>query len=96
MGRVPAQIGGKGLGTQQAAGGDKMVSRNHNNRSEKQKGHTEDKAGHGDAGDARNSNDGADTPRGDGGGGAPRAQGRGQANRQEENRKQNRGHGGHP
>jgi hypothetical protein len=69
-----------------------MTTRNHNNRSEKQKGHAPDKSAQADD-DNRYSTDAGPKPRGDGGGGAPRHQGQGQANEGVDNRKQNRGHG---
>lgn len=86
-----------------------MVSRNHDNRSEKQKGH-----GHGSAGaphGASEGHQGRETARdrsgtderhdgksrnaggGDGAGGAPRTQGQGEANAGGSTPKQNRGHG---
>ncbi len=69
-----------------------MTSRNHNNRSEKQKGHVPDRSdeavpkGKKDAGHQGGH-------KGDGGGGVPRTQGQGQANKGVDNRGQNRGHG---
>ena len=71
-----------------------MVSRNHNNRSEKQKGHVLDKSAQGDDGSSH-STDAGPKSRGDGGGGAPRQQGQGQANKDQATSHQNRGHGGH-
>jgi hypothetical protein len=71
-----------------------MVSRNHNNRSEKQKGHVPDRSGQADD-DNRYSTDAGPKPRGDGGGGAPKHQGQGQANKHHDTPHQNRGHGGH-
>ncbi len=69
-----------------------MTSRNHNNRSEKQKGHVPDRSD--DAvpkGDKDAGHQGGH--KGDGGGGVPRTQGQGQANKDVDNRGQNRGHG---
>ena len=75
-----------------------MVARNHNNRSEKQKGHapihqgTEtqgDRPGTDDRHDGKGRQDGG----GDGAGGAPKQQGQGQANKGVDNHHQNRGHG---
>ncbi len=68
-----------------------MTSRNHNNRSEKQKGHVpyrDDEAvqkGNKDAGHQGGH-------KGDGGG-VPKTQGQGQANKDVDNNHQNRGHG---
>lgn len=75
-----------------------MVTRNHNNRSEKQKGHaplhqgTEVAQDHGGT-DERHDGKGRNNGRGDGAGGAPKKQGQGQANKGVDNRHQNRGHG---
>jgi hypothetical protein len=67
-----------------------MSTRNHNNRSEKQKGHVPDKSGQSDD-DNRYSTDAGPKPRqSDGGGGAPRHQGQGQARNRSG---QNTGHG---
>ncbi len=69
-----------------------MTTRNHNNRSEKMKGHMpykDDEAvqkGEKDAGHQGGH-------KGDGGGGVPKTQGQGQANKDVDNRGQNRGHG---
>jgi hypothetical protein len=70
-----------------------MTSRNHNNRSEKQKGHVPDRSdeavpkGHSkDAGHQGGH-------KGDGGGGVPKTQGQSQANKDVDNNHQNRGHG---
>ncbi len=69
-----------------------MTSRNHNNRSEKQKGHVADRSdeavpkGKKDAGHQGGH-------KGDGGGGVPRTQGQGQANKDVDNQGQNRSHG---
>jgi hypothetical protein len=71
-----------------------MVSRNHNNRSEKQKGHVPDSSARGDDGSSH-STDAGPKSRGDGGGGAPRQQGQAQANKDDAGSNQNRGHGGH-
>ncbi|WP_375459986.1 hypothetical protein [uncultured Enterovirga sp.] len=75
-----------------------MVTRNHNNRSEKQKGHVpvEDgaQASQDHAGiDERHDGKGRQNGGGDGAGGAPKAQGQGQANKGVDNHHQNRGHG---
>ena len=69
-----------------------MTSRNHNNRSEKQKGHVPDNSAKGDNGKSY-STDAGPKARGDGGGGAPKEQGQGQANNPTPG--QQRGHGGH-
>ncbi len=66
-----------------------MSTRNHNNRSEKQKGHQPVLSDNNEP----HSSDAGPRSRGDGGGGAPRQQGQGQANEGVDNRKQNRGHG---
>jgi hypothetical protein len=73
-----------------------MVARNHNNRSEKQKGHepvqsgtSPDLSGTDDRHDGKGRNNGG----GDGAGGAPKQQGQGQANKGVDNQHQNRGHG---
>ena len=71
-----------------------MVSRNHNNRSEKQKGHTPDNSRQGDDG-SMHSTDAGPKSRGEGGGGAPKQQGQGQANKGHVTAHQNRGHGSH-
>jgi hypothetical protein len=69
-----------------------MTTRNHNNRSEKQKGHVPDRGD--EAVSTGHSKDAGHRPHhGDGGGGVPKAQGQGQANERVDNRKQNRGHG---
>ncbi len=69
-----------------------MTSRNHNNRSEKQKGHVADRSD--DAVPKQGSKDAGQHPHhGDGGGGAPKTQGQGQANKDVDNQGQNRGHG---
>jgi len=74
-----------------------MVTRNHNNRSEKQKGHT----GVGEGSNAAPDRGGSDERHdgksringgGDGAGGAPKKQGQGQANKAIDNQGQNRGH----
>jgi hypothetical protein len=75
-----------------------MTTRNHNNRSEKQKGHTPNhqaEAGGQDrpGGDDRHDGKGRQNGGGDGAGGAPKAQGQGQANKGVDNQHQNRGHG---
>ena len=69
-----------------------MVTRNHNNRSEKQKGHVPDRSGQADD-DTGHSTDAGPKSRGDGGGGAPKHQGQGQADNPHPG--QSRGHGGH-
>jgi hypothetical protein len=75
-----------------------MTTRNHNNRSEKQKGHmpihqgeevSQDRPGTDDRHDGKGRQNGG----GDGAGGAPKAQGQGQANKGVDNHHQNRGHG---
>jgi hypothetical protein len=69
-----------------------MTTRNHNNRSEKQKGHVSDRSD--EAVPKGHSKDAGHHPHhGDGGGGVPKMQGQGQANEGADNRKQNRGHG---
>ncbi len=86
-----------------------MVARNHENRSEKQKGHLPPhddvqrarSQGHqgGQSGSDRSGTDERHDGRsrtnggGDGAGGAPKAQGQGQANKGVDNHHQNRGHG---
>jgi hypothetical protein len=74
-----------------------MTTRNHNNRSEKQKGHmpvqedgSQDMAGTDNRQDGKSRHNGG----GDGAGGAPKQQGQGQANKGVDNQHQNRGHGG--
>ena len=75
-----------------------MTSRNHNNRSEKQKGHMpvqgnedqRDRPGTDERHDGKSRQNGG----GDGAGGAPKQQGQGQANKGVDNKGQNRGHGG--
>lgn len=73
-----------------------MAARNHNNRSEKQKGHEPAQAG-GNQGlsgtDDRHDGKGRNNGGGDGAGGAPKQQGQGQANKGVDNNHQNRGHG---
>ena len=70
-----------------------MTARNHNNRSEKLKGHVPDNSGRGDDGTSHGTDAGPKS-RGDGGGGAPKRQGQGQANDGAPASHQNRGHGG--
>jgi hypothetical protein len=70
-----------------------MVSRNHNNRSEKQKGHMPNKDAYADP-EQGFSSDAGERSRGDGGGGAPKHQGQGQAGNPSPG--QTRGHGGRP
>jgi hypothetical protein len=73
-----------------------MVARNHNNRSEKQKGHEPVEAsGSPDFGGTDERHDGKSRQNGggDGAGGAPKKQGQGQANKGVDNHHQNRGHG---
>ncbi len=76
-----------------------MTSRNHNNRSEKQKGHDSGSAagtqgeGHQSRDEARNDGTSSQNGGGDGAGGPPRQQGQGQANKDAGTRQQNRGHG---
>ena len=69
-----------------------MTSRNHNNRSEKQKGHVPDRSGEAaPKGEKDAGHQGGH--KSDGGGRVPRPQGQGQANKAVDNRGQNRGHG---
>ncbi len=73
-----------------------MSTRNHNNRSEKQKGHTPDRTGsqQGLTGtDERHDGKSRINGGGDGAGGAPKKQGQGQANKDVIGKHQNRGHG---
>jgi hypothetical protein len=73
-----------------------MVARNHNNRSEKQKGHESVEAGGSkelSGTDERHDGKGRQNGGGDGAGGAPKKQGQGQANKGVDNHHQNRGHG---
>jgi hypothetical protein len=69
-----------------------MTTRNHNNRSEKQKGHAPDRSDEAVA-KGHTKDAGHHPHHGDGGGGVPKTQGQGQANEGVDNRKQNRGHG---
>lgn len=78
-----------------------MTSRDHDNRSDKQKGQ-DDGPSRGTQGEGHQSpqseesrNDGTSSQNGggDGAGGAPRQQGQGQANKDAGTRQQNRGHG---
>jgi hypothetical protein len=68
-----------------------MAARNHNNRSEKQKGHMPNRDGEADP-EQGFSSDAGERSRGDGGGGAPKHQGQGKANNPSPG--QTRGHGG--
>ncbi len=85
-----------------------MVTRDHNNRSEQQKGHTPDHDGKQKAEsqghqasaksedrsgtDERHDGKSRNDGGGDGAGGAPKKQGQGQANKGVDNHHQNRGH----
>jgi hypothetical protein len=69
-----------------------MTSRNHNNRSEKQKGHVPDRSDQAAPKGGKNAGDHGGH-KGDGGGGIPKTQGQGQANKDADNHGENRGHG---